>query len=347
MSHDNHKVNTQVAEPWHALVLPHLLKKLTATPEGLTANEAETRLVRFGQNIIPRAPPPSWWSVLVRQFRSPLIYILAIAGIVSVAIGEWTDASFILIVLLLNAAIGGYQEWRAEKSTQALQQLLRIRAGVLRDGEVYELDAENIVPGDVVWLESGNRVPADLRLLSARGLEVNESQLTGESLAVLKDPAWLGESATPVGDRQNMLFAGSTIVRGRGQGVVVDTGPSTHVGQLAQDVMSATSGKPPLVQRLEKFTNIVSVAIAAASIIVGWHWHFSLSVQCPGDVLVCSSLSRSSGTRGASYCTHCCVGYWHCPNGSARSYRTPFSCGRGTRQLHFDRKRQDRHSYLQ
>ena len=159
----------------------------------------------------------------MRQFRSPLIYILGIAAAVSVAIGEPTDAGFIAAVLGLNALIGGFQEWRAEKSTQALQQLLQIRAGVMRDGEVCEIDAEKVVPGDTVWLESGNRVPADLRLVSAHGLEIDESLLTGESLAVSKDPTWTGDAPTPVGDRRNMTFAGSIVVRGRAQGMVVTT----------------------------------------------------------------------------------------------------------------------------
>ena len=242
-----------------------LEKSLDAKPGGLTEVEAAQRLKKFGPNELPHAPRPTWWQIALRQFRSPLIYILAVAAAVSIAIGEPTDAGFIAAVLGLNALIGGYQEWRAEKSTQALQQLLRIRAAVMRDGEVSEIDAEKVVPGDTVWLESGNRVPADMRLVSAHGLEIDESLLTGESLAVSKDPTWTGDAATPVGDRRNMAFAGSIVVRGRAQGMVAATGSATHVGQLALDVIGAPGGQPPLLERLERFTHVVAAAVLVAA----------------------------------------------------------------------------------
>ena len=260
MNHPSQRIHA-----WHALDLPSLEQTLDAPSGGLSGSEAAARLVKFGPNELPHAPVPTWWQIVLRQFRSPLIYILGVAAVVSVAIGEPTDAAFIAAVLGLNALIGGYQEWRAEKSTQALQQLLQIRASVVRDGEVCEIEAEHVVPGDIVWLESGNRVPADLRLISARGLEIDESLLTGESLAVSKDPTWNGDAPTPVGDRRNMTFAGSIVVRGRAQGMVVATGPATHVGQLALDVLSATGGKPPLIERLERFTHIVAIAVLAAA----------------------------------------------------------------------------------
>ena len=159
---------------------------LQATPNGLTGSEAKRRFEQVGANRLPRQAPPSLWQILLRQFRSPLIYILGVAACVSVAIGDLKDAGFIVGVLAINAVIGGYQEWRAEQSSRALQRLLKIRAAVMRDGEVCEIDAEEVVPGDVVWLESGNRVPADLRLIGTHNLEVDESLLTGESLTVLK-----------------------------------------------------------------------------------------------------------------------------------------------------------------
>ena len=252
-------------QAWHALDLPSLENSLGAEPGGLSRSEAAERLQKFGPNVLPHTPHPAWWQIALRQFRSPLIYILGVAAAVSVAIGEPADAGFIAAVLGLNALIGGYQEWRAEKSTQALQQLLQIRAAVMRDGEVCEIDAEKVVPGDTVWLESGNRVPADLRLVSAHGLKIDESLLTGESLAVSKDPTWTGDAPTPVGDRRNMTFAGSIVVRGRAQGMVVATGSATHVGQLALDVIGAPGGKPPLLERLERFTHVVAAAVLIAA----------------------------------------------------------------------------------
>ena len=267
---------SQQTQAWHAVDLPSLEQALDATPGGLSGEEAAARLERLGPNVLPHAPRPSWWQVGIRQFRNPLIYVLGVAAVVSVAMGEPVDAAFITAVLGLNGLIGGVQEWRAEKSTQALQQLLRIRATVVRDGEACEIDAEGVVPGDTVWLESGNRVPADLRLASAHGLEIDESLLTGESLATSKDPSWSGDLRAPIGDRRNMAFAGSIVVRGRARGIVVATGPATHVGQLALDVLGATGGRPPLIERLEQFTHVVAVAVlvaAGAAMVLGVALH--------------------------------------------------------------------------
>ena len=254
---------------WHALESGRVHQALSTAETGLTTEEAEARLNRFGANRLPEQPAPSLWEILLRQFRSPLIYILGVAAVVSLAIGDVKDAAFIAAVLVLNALIGGYQEWRAEKSSRALQKFLKIRASVVRDGKVREIDAEQVVPGDLLWVESGNRVPADLRLISTNGLEVDESLLTGESLAVSKDPAWRGDASTPLADRRNMAYAGSVVARGRGKGLVVATGIGTSIGQLAQDVLRTTGGKPPLVERMERFSRTVAIAVLAAAILVG------------------------------------------------------------------------------
>ena len=185
----DHEQEGASSPAWHTLESGRVREALSAADTGLTSAEAEARLQSYGPNRLPERPAPTLWDIFLRQFHSPLIYILGVAAVVSIAIGDVKDAGFITAVLVLNALIGGYQEWRAEKSSRALQKFLKIRASVVRDGEVRELDAEQVVPGDLVWVESGNRVPADLRLVSTHGLEVDESLLTGESLAVLKDPA--------------------------------------------------------------------------------------------------------------------------------------------------------------
>lgn len=259
----------QEDRPWHTLDLNTVNSSLRASANGFSKSEAEERLADFGRNQLPHRPPPTCWQILLRQFRSPLIYILGLAAIVSLAINEPTDAAFIAAVLCLNAAIGGYQEWRAEQNAQALQRLLRIRATVLRDGDVTEIDAEEIVPGDIVFLESGNRVPADLRLLREHGLEVDESLLTGESMSVTKDADWTGEEHSPLGDRLNMAFAGSIVTRGRAEGMAVSTGTATHVGQLALDVVQSSGGRPPLLERMERFTHVIAAVVLAAAAIAG------------------------------------------------------------------------------
>jgi magnesium-transporting ATPase (P-type) len=255
------KRNTSFEKLWHTFEMDEVLASLQTDEEGLSEAEAKGRLEKSGPNQLPREPVPGIFTILLRQFKSPLIYILGIAALVSVAIGEMTDAAFIGAVLVINAIIGGYQEWRAEKSSRALEKFLKIRASVYRDGEPKEIDAEELVPGDIVWLESGHRVPADLRLLMSHDLQVDESPLTGESLPVLKDTLWKGDPFSQIGDRLNMAHAGTTVVRGRGKGVVVGTGVNTIIGQLALDVMSTKGGKPPLILRLEKFTRVVGFAV--------------------------------------------------------------------------------------
>ncbi len=260
---------TQPLLAWHSIDVREASQQLDATKHGLSQSEAEVRLRKFGPNHLPQKPPTRLWMIVLRQFRSPLIYILAFAAIVSAAMGDVKDAGFIAGVLALNALIGAYQEWKAEQSSHALKKLLQIRATVVRSGEVRDVDAEEIVPGDIVWLESGNRVPADIRLLSTHGLESDESLLTGESLPVLKDSTWSGPAEVPVSDRLNMVYAGSIVTRGRGKGLVVASGTATSVGQLALDVLGDSGGNPPLLVRMERFTRVIAVAVLVAASVIG------------------------------------------------------------------------------
>ncbi len=258
------KPGTEVA--WHAIAAKEALARLETSEAGLTPAEALERLEKYGPNRLPEKAPVTHWQIFVRQFRNPLIYVLGIAALIAAAAGEVKDASFIVAVLMINAIIGSYQEAQAEKSTRALQKLLKIRASVLRENELQDVDAEELVPGDVVWLESGNRVPADLRLLGGKGLEVDESLLTGESFAVMKDPAWKGADSTALADRLNMVFAGAMVVHGRSQGVVVATGAASAVGRIAADVSSADQGKPPLIERMERFSRRIGAVVIVLAI---------------------------------------------------------------------------------
>lgn len=269
MSAAQYSPKSQIKIPWHADPIREIIQTLTSSENGLSQGEALIRLEEYGPNRLPEIRPPSLLIVFIRQFRSPLIYILAAAAIVSLFIGELTDAGFIAGVLLINAAIGSYQEWRAEKSGYALRKLLRIEACVQRDGEVRQLPAEDLVPGDVVWLESGNRVPADVRLITAHGLEIDESLLTGESLPTLKDHSFAGVESAVLSERQNMAHAGTIVTRGRAKGIVVATATFTCVGQLALDVLERTGGESPLLIRMKRFTAVVAVSVLAAAVAIG------------------------------------------------------------------------------
>jgi Ca2+-transporting ATPase len=262
------EAGSATAGPWHTGPIDAVLQRVGADPGGLTDQQAELRLKEFGPNRLPETPPPTLVQIVLRQFRSPLIYVLGIAAVVSLALGEVKDAAFICGVLLINAIIGTIQEARAEKASQALRHLLTTRATVKRNRQIRELDAEVVVPGDILLLESGHRVPADGRLLGAHGLEVDESLLTGESLPVLKDPNWQGAADTPMADCRNMVHAGSIVSRGRAQVVVTETGVRSAIGKLALDVLAPESGRPPLILRMEQFTRLIAIGVLSAAALV-------------------------------------------------------------------------------
>jgi magnesium-transporting ATPase (P-type) len=229
-----------------------------------------------GENLLPQKLPTPLWRIALRQFKSPLVYVLASAAGVSLILGHFGDAGFIGFVLAVNASIGSFQEKKADTGSRALQKLLRVRANVLRDGRRIALGAETVVPGDILWIESGERVPADIRLLEATGIEIDESLLTGESTAVAKDPAWTGSASAPVAERLDMAYAGSVARRGRARGVAVATGLRTEIGKLAHSLSSAPDTPPPLIVRMEAFgtwltiiIGVVCVLAAAAGIFLG------------------------------------------------------------------------------
>jgi magnesium-transporting ATPase (P-type) len=250
---------------WYTESVESMYDEFDTDQSGLSTAEAERRREEYGPNQLPRAPPTRVWEIVARQFKDPLIYILAAAAVVSIAIGEVTDAVFITAVLGINALIGTLQEWQAEQSSRALQELIETLATVVRDGETKDIDSEGVVPGDLILLESGDRVPADIRLTSTRELEIDESPLTGESEPVRKDEDWKATEDVSLGDRRNMAFAGTSVTRGRGRGIVVGTGSSTTIGQLAEDVTAVEGGQPPLVIRMERFTRAIGVVVVIAA----------------------------------------------------------------------------------
>lgn len=247
-------------EKWHSLDENVVFQELLSGKVGLDPKEAADRLEIYGLNTLPSKDLPGIWKILFHQIKDPLIYILIAAAIASLAIGEMTDAFFIIAVVSLNSALGAYQEYNAEKSAASLESLLRIKARVRRASKEFELPSEELVPGDIVLLKSGDKVPADLRLLEAKNLSSDESFLTGESIAATKIAGLLPENIG-VSERSNIVFAGATITTGRGIGIVVNTGIQTEVGQIAEEVNESESAKPPLITRMEKFTKQISVVI--------------------------------------------------------------------------------------
>ncbi|MDJ0336102.1 HAD-IC family P-type ATPase [Salinibacterium sp. G-O1] len=255
---------------WHGLAPSEVLARLGVTSEGLTAPEVVERRARFGPNQLEVRKRAPLWVVALRQFRSPLIAILLIAGAITLVLQDWIDATAILIVLVLNASIGFWQETRAEREMLALASMTVPAARALRDGHVIPLPAVDLVPGDIVMLESGEQIAADIRVLDAHVLQVDESMLTGESEQVQKVPAAVSEHAG-LGDRLGMLYSGTFVTSGRGRGVVVATARDTELGRI-NELVQTTSERTPLqqsIRSLERRIGIFVAAVAATVIVTG------------------------------------------------------------------------------
>lgn len=246
---------------WHALPPQEALARLGSGSAGLSAQEARRRLDRDGPNRLPHARRRGQALVVLDQFRSPFIYLLLAAAALSVVLEHYEDAGFVLVVLLLNAGIGAWQEWGAEQRIRSLQRLVRSSVPVRRDGTVRDIDGRELVRGDVVLCATGLRVPADLRLLAGRDLLADESLLTGESQPVFKRAAPAPPADAVLGDRCTMLHAGTPILAGRGEALVVATGSDTELGRIAQSLAETPAPPTPLARRMAGFTRAVSIGV--------------------------------------------------------------------------------------
>jgi Ca2+-transporting ATPase len=261
----------KIEQPAHAycnVSVESALQTLNSSLHGLSSDEAAERLGKYGRNTLPGVKLPGIVTVFLNQFKSPLIYVLLAAAVLSVVIKEWSDAGFIAAVLIINAVIGSIQEHSAQRAAAALQALVNIRSKVLREGGTYEISAEELVPGDIVLLGSGDKVPADIRLILSRDLVIDESLLTGESLPTHKDSDVILIEDTALGDTLNMLYTGTLVSRGRARGIVVNTGLDTVLGSIAADVLFQPPTMAPLQVRMELFTRRVSVFVGFAALIM-------------------------------------------------------------------------------
>ncbi len=238
--------------PWHTLSTSEAALALAVVPaEGLSTAAASERLAHYGENKLAEAAPPPLWRKFFDQFRNFLVLVLLFAAGLAWAIGDLKDAAVILIVVLVNAGLGFWQEHRAERTLAALKEMLAAHARVRRDGLVSDMDASQLVPGDIVLLEAGDRVPGDGRLLAAHNLEAEEAALTGESHAVGKSVLVQGGDNLPLGDRLNVLFMNTVITRGRAELLITETGMKTEMGKLAGMIASAKEAQSPLQRQLD------------------------------------------------------------------------------------------------
>ncbi|MCL2460283.1 MAG: HAD-IC family P-type ATPase, partial [Euryarchaeota archaeon] len=252
---------------WHALSSDEVLSQLHTSESGLRSEDAAARLNQYGLNKLPGKTQVKWYVIFFRQFKDPLIYILIAAALISIFVGELLDASFVGFVIIVNALLGFYQEWKAEKNALELENLIRINCRVYRDDILTDLDSEELVPGDIVVLEGGMKIPADIRLISQRSFSADESLLTGETLPISKITTPIPEQ-TATFDRENLIYAGSTATAGRVTGVVVATALDTEVGKIAGSVATTEAAKPALVLRMDAFSKKIGFYVVIAAVFI-------------------------------------------------------------------------------
>ncbi|MGE0625858.1 MAG: HAD-IC family P-type ATPase [Pseudomonadales bacterium] len=253
-------MNGSPQHDWHRMGADACLAALDTAEDGLSLAAAAERLSRFGPNELEAGKPPGAWRRLLRQFNNVLLYVLLGAAALTVALGHWVDATVIGAVVLINAFVGFVQEGRAEQAMLAIRSMLRQRTVVLRHGRTLEIDAVELVPGDIVVLQAGDRVPADARVIASRQLEVDQSSLTGESVPSAKQAdALAGDAALP--DRSNLLFAATLVTRGWAKAVVFATGEQTELGQVSDVLRSVRRLTTPLLDRINVFARRLSLLV--------------------------------------------------------------------------------------
>lgn len=257
---------------WHASSDEDVINFLETSEMGLSSEQAAERLSQYGSNKLDEGKKKTFFEMLLSQFKDFMIWVLIAAALISGLLGEWVDAAIIMVVVILNAVMGAIQESRAESALEALAQMAAPFAKVMRDGAVKKIPAEDLVIGDLVLLEAGDSVPADMRLISCNSLKVEESALTGESLPVEKDTAVIDNPSVALGDRLNMAHMGTSVTYGRASGLVTATGMDTQMGKIAHQLANTQSDTTPLQKKLNQISQVISMAvitIAALIFVVG------------------------------------------------------------------------------
>lgn len=260
MNKQHSDTDSRQKTPWFSKTSDNVLEDLNTQKEGLSHQEFENRLANYGPNKLPKGKTQSALVRFLLQFHNVLIYVLMVAAVVTALLGHWIDTWVIVAVILVNAIIGFVQEGKAEKALESIKKMLSLHATVIRDGNRKDIDAEDLVPGDIIVMSSGDKVPADVRLISTRNLRVEESALTGESVAVEKNTDPVDESSVP-GDQSCMAFAGTSVVYGTARAVVVETAGNTELGKIKQMMSDVEKISTPLLRQIDEFGKVLSIII--------------------------------------------------------------------------------------
>ncbi len=249
---------SQAAIPWHQIAVEEVFSRLETSLQGLSSEEAAQRLIQYGPNELKEKPRPSFFQLVLDQLKDFIVMLLIVASIVSAFLGDWVEAGAIMLIVVLNAILGVVQESRAEEALAALKKMAAPEAQVLRDEHRVGIPASQLVPGDVVFLEAGNYIPADLRLAETVNLRIEEAALTGESIPVQKNSDFTSSSAS-LGDQKNSAFMGTVVSYGRGRGIVVSTGMKTQLGSIADMLQMVESEETPLQVRLDQLGKTLGI----------------------------------------------------------------------------------------
>ncbi len=253
---------------WYQLTEEEVENKLLTNPSsGLTKEEANIRLKKYGKNILPKKKRDNFFKIMLHELLDPIVILLIITVIFSFIIGEHLDAIAIIFIIMVDLLMGTFQEWKAEKTAESLSSLMKENVYVIRNGEEIEIDYSELVVGDVVLLVSGMKLSADLRIIECQNLQIDESILTGESLNVEKNNQVL-DKISSLADRKNMAYAGTSVVTGRGKGLVVETALNTEIGKIANHVIHTKAEKSPLTIRMQKFSKQITILIVIIAIII-------------------------------------------------------------------------------
>lgn len=245
-----------------------VLQELHTSENGLNNNEVQKRKEKYGKNELPKKKRETVWHIFFNEFKDPIVILLMVAILASFIVGEVMDAVAILFIVLLDACMGTYQENKANKTAEALANLVKTKVAVIRNGKTNSVDAEEVTIGDIVLLESGDKVSADIRLLETYNLKINESVLTGESTEVHKIAEALPDEELTISDQKNMAFSGTTVVRGRAKGVVVGIGLNTELGKIADSMNQTEDEKSPLTIRVEKLSKQISILVLIIAVLI-------------------------------------------------------------------------------
>ncbi len=330
----------------HGLPAHEVVLLLQTDPHGGLSNaEAAERLERFGPNMLPPTVGTGLLLRILRQFHHPLIYVLLVAGgVITAGLQEFVDSAVIFSVVVINAIVGFIQESKAEAALESLRSMVQTQAKVMRDGHEHTVPSEDLVPGDLVLLEAGDKVPADLRVVRETELRVNESALTGgESAPVRKDEVVL-PAATPVADRRNMAYSSALVTAGNGAGVVVATGAETELGEIHRLVGAAEVLATPLTAKLARFSKVLTIAILGLAAVT-----FGVGLLRRQDAVetftaaialaVGGAIPRRPARRRHDHAGHRCGS-----NGQAPSGHSTTSCGGDAGKYHGDLRGQDRNA---